>query len=229
MPKPVDPGIAVVTGATGVLGPVVARALVKKGGYRVALLARDPDRLAEVASGLPDGSTVVVPVDLTSTRDAARAAATVVSELGVPRVLVHAIGAARYGSGIADTTIEDWNAMLRINLWAAIHAYRRFLPLLLSASDPRIVAISTPIAARPGGTNAAYAASKAALEALTLAAGRELAAVGGSANVVIVRSILGTNDTGRGTPAKAIASTIVRLCAPGRDEGAVTGRRIDLT
>ncbi|HLA16927.1 MAG TPA: SDR family NAD(P)-dependent oxidoreductase [Candidatus Limnocylindrales bacterium] len=229
MSKSADPGIAVVAGATGVLGPAVARALAKKGGYRVALLARDADRLAEVAAGLPGGPHLVVPVDLTSTKDAARAAAKVVADLGVPRVLVHAIGTWRGGAGIAETSIEDWNTMLRTNLWTAIHAYRRFLPHLLAASDPRIVAISTPDAAKPGPTNAAHAASKAALEALTLAAGRELATVGGSANLIVIRSIRDPDEDGRGTPAKAIASTIVRLCAPGRDEGAVTGRRIDLT
>lgn len=211
------------------LGPVLARALVKKGGYRVALLARDPDRLAEVAATLPDGSHLAVPVDLTSTRDAERAAARVATELDLPRVLVHAIGTFRGGLGIAGTSLDDWSLLLRTNLWAAIHAYRRFLPYLLTARDPRIVAISTPFAAKPSATNAAYAASKAGLEALTLAAGRELEAVGGSANVIIVRSILRPGGEGRGTPAKAVASTILRLCAPGRDEGAVTGRRIDLT
>jgi len=229
MPKPADPGVAVIAGATGILGPVLARALAKKGGYKVALLARDADRLAEVAAALPGGPHLAVPVDLTSTRDAARAAATVAADLGIPRVLVHAVGTWRGGAGIAETSIEDWNMMLRTNLWSAIHAYRRFLPLLLTADDPRIVAISAPFAAKPDATNAAYATSKAALEALTLAAGRELAAVGGSANIIIVRSILGPDEKGRGTPAKAIASTIVRLCAPGKDEGAVTGRRIDLT
>lgn len=229
MPKSIEPGIAVVAGATGVLGPVVARALAKKGGYRVALLANDPELLAEVASGLPGGPHAAIPVDLTSTRDAERAASRVVDELGVPRVLIHAMDDFRGGASISGTSIEDWNAVLRTNLWTAIHAFRRFLPHLAMASYPRIVTISTPVASKPGTTNAAYATSKAALEALTFAAGRELAAVGGSANVVVVRAILGPDDTGRGTPAKAIASTIVRLCAPGRDESAVTGRRIDLT
>jgi NAD(P)-dependent dehydrogenase (short-subunit alcohol dehydrogenase family) len=229
MPRTADPGIAVVAGATGLLGPVVARALAKKGGFRVALLARDEDRLAAVAVDMPGGPHLAVPVDLASSRDAGRAAARVVAELGIPRVLVHAIGRARYGRSISATTVEDWNVLLRTNLWSAIHAYARFLPHLLTAPAPRIVAVSTPIAARPAATNAAYAASKAALETLTLAAGRELEAVGGSANIVIVRRILGPGEEGRGTPVKAIASTIVRLCAPGAEASAVTGRRIDLT
>ncbi|HUG48242.1 MAG TPA: SDR family oxidoreductase [Candidatus Limnocylindria bacterium] len=53
----------------------------------------------------------------------------------------------------------------------------------------RVVAVSTPFAQQPGATNAAYAASKAALEALILSVAREGREHGLTANVVVVRSI----------------------------------------
>ncbi|HEX7886614.1 MAG TPA: SDR family NAD(P)-dependent oxidoreductase, partial [Phenylobacterium sp.] len=83
--------LALITG----VGPGTGSALVRRfaeGGYRVAMLARDRDRLAALESEVPD--SLAVPCDVTD----ALALERVIAEIGAPKVVVHnAVGGA-FGS-----------------------------------------------------------------------------------------------------------------------------------
>ena len=68
-------------------------------------------------------------------------------------------------------------------------ATRAFLPHLVERAG-RFAIVSSVQAQRPTGTNAAYASAKAAAEAWTLALADELAASGGTANIVVVNAIV---------------------------------------
>ncbi|HET8785964.1 MAG TPA: SDR family NAD(P)-dependent oxidoreductase, partial [Candidatus Limnocylindrales bacterium] len=78
-----DPRVAVVTGATGKLGGVVA-ARFAEAGYRLALLARSQQELSNLASSLPGGADrhTGVAVDLGNASSTVEAAATVRERLG---------------------------------------------------------------------------------------------------------------------------------------------------
>ncbi len=182
--------VVALTGATGLLGPVVARAFAARGA-RVALLARDRDELDQVAASLPGGRDrhLVVPADLSSADQAVAAAATVREQLGSADVLLHLVGTFRGGAGLAQTASSDWQLLFEVNFWTAVRTLAAFLPQLVDGDRGRIVAVSTPFAQAPSATNAAYAASKAALEAVVLSLARELREQPVTANVVVVRSI----------------------------------------
>ena len=87
-----DP-VCVVTGVGPGTGTALARRFAK-GGYRVALLARNEQRIAELAQALPGAKAyacdVSDPAQIDATLDA------VERDLGTPSVLVHnAVGGAR--------------------------------------------------------------------------------------------------------------------------------------
>src|SRR3970282_2050644 len=95
--------VVVITGATGKLGPLVARRFADDGD-RVALLARDEDACVGVAMGLPGALRPhgVGPVDLDDADSTVTAAATVREKLGPASVLLHLVGGYIGGTSFGD-------------------------------------------------------------------------------------------------------------------------------
>src|SRR5258705_4101986 len=90
-----DPRVCVVTGVGPGTGAALARRFAAD-GYRVALLARNAERLEKLAAELPGARAY--PVDVADL-DALRAAtARVRAELGAPSVLLHNAVAGGFGS-----------------------------------------------------------------------------------------------------------------------------------
>lgn len=134
---------------------------------------------------------------------------------------------------MAGTPATDWDLLLEVNLRSAVNATAAFVPQLTEGDYGRIVAVSTPFAQQPGATNAAYAASKAALEALILSVAREGLEHGLTANVVVVRSIRNEppadGDAGRPrtwTRPEELAATMLWLSS--EEASQITGARIPL-
>lgn len=217
--------VVVVTGASGRLAPTVARAFAEAGD-RLALLGRRTDVLEGLAASLPGGVERHLPltVDLGDADAALAAAERVEAELGPATVLLHLAGGYRGGVGLAEAPTEEWEAMLAVNVWPTVNALRAFLPQIRAAPAGRIVTVSTPFARAPLASGAAYSASKAAVEAMTLSVARELAGTQATANVILVRTIGDAKP--HHTRPEEIAAALRWLCSP--EGGVVNGQLIPL-
>lgn len=215
--------VVVVTGASGRLGGVVARAFAEAGD-RLALLGRRADALDALVAGLPGGVDRHLPVavDLVDAEAARVAADRVATDLGPASILLHLAGGYRGEAGLAETPDDEWRAMLDVNLWPTVNALRAFLPQIRSAAAGRIVTVSTPFARAPLASGAAYSATKAAVEAITLSVARELAGTAATANVILVRTI-GDAKPHHTRPAEIVAA-LRWLCSP--EAGVVHGQLI---
>ena len=138
--------VVVITGATGKLGPAVAERFAADGA-RLALLARDEESCIGVAMSLPGGIRRHrgIPVDLSDLVSATAAADTVREKLGHPQVLLHLVGTYLGGTPFEDGPLEDWHALLDVNLWSTVNAIRAFLPDIKAAEHGRIITMSTPL------------------------------------------------------------------------------------
>ncbi len=217
--------VVAITGATGQLGRVVA-AHFAGAGARLALLARSEEEIVALATELPGGTArhAGFAVDL-GDAGSTRAAASAVSErLGPVGVLLQLVGGYAGGTPFVDGDDEEFRHLLDLNLWSTIHAIRAFLPDIIAAENGRIVTVSTFVAAAPTPKHAAYAATKAAVEALTISVARDMAGTKATSNVVILRSI-GTEKPTEQRP-EEIAAVMALLCTP--EAGTVNGQRIPL-
>jgi NAD(P)-dependent dehydrogenase (short-subunit alcohol dehydrogenase family) len=215
--------VVVITGATGKLGQVVARRFAEDGA-RLALLARDEESCIGLAASLPGGIQRhrAVPVDLSDAESAVAAADAIRERLGPASVLLHLVGGYFGGTAFVDTTDDDWRGQIELNLMSTIHAVRAFLPDLAAAELGRVVAISTPVAGAPTPGHAAYAATKAAVEALIISVGRDLAGTTATANVLLVRAI--GDEKPNQTRPEELAAAMAWLMSP--EASAVNGQRI---
>ena len=217
--------IVVVTGATGKLGPTVAGRFAAAGD-RLALLARDRDAVEALVASMPGGADrhAGIAADLVTEEGAHGAATAVHDRLGAPSVLLHLIGGYAGGTSIEDADPALWRDLFELNFWSAFHTLRAFLPDIRAAADGRIVTVSTPLAGSPVANIGPYAASKGAVETLTLTLARELAGTTATANVILVRTI-GDEKPTHTRPAE-IAEALAWLASPAA--GAVSGQRIPL-
>ncbi|HEU4567366.1 MAG TPA: SDR family NAD(P)-dependent oxidoreductase [Marmoricola sp.] len=171
--------VALVTGASRGIGLACARAL-SAAGHRVALAARDEAALKEVS--LP-GESLTVPTDVTDPEAVEAMFGAVEAAWGPVEVLVVNAGAGA-SSPLAETSDDEWQRMLDLNLTAPFRCLRRALPAMTSAGFGRVVVVAS-VAAKVGETRIApYTAAKHGALGLVRAAAAEVARTGVTVNAV---------------------------------------------
>ncbi len=216
----------VITGATGVLGNLAAKTFAERGNS-LALLDHDQDKLDSLALGLnlPDERLFKLTVDLRDGQAVRSAAEAVSAKFGGISALIHLVGGWVGGKTIPETSAEDFEFMLNQHAWTTFHLFKSFAPHLAANGWGRVVTLSIPLGVIPFGTRGAYAAGKAAQEALVQSLADELKENGVTANVIHVKSIDVKNE-GKGTSPAEIVSAILYLFSD--DAAKINGAKIPL-
>lgn len=156
-----------VTGAAGALGRAVVAALAEQGDA-LALLDRDGALLRE-AYGDPSAGRLLVPCDLRDAAGVETAVRRIAAESpgGAVDAVCHLAGGFTMGEPVRDLSDRTWNAMMDVNVRSFLHVARAVVPPMRAAGRGRIVAVGSLAAAHAGpALQAAYAASKRALQAV---------------------------------------------------------------
>ncbi|MFL5893399.1 MAG: SDR family NAD(P)-dependent oxidoreductase [Solirubrobacterales bacterium] len=186
-----DGRVIAIAGAAGGLGPTVARRLADDGAT-IAATDRHQERLDELASDLelPEDRFDGRIVDLLS-EDAAREwCEALVERFGQVDALLHLVGGWKGGDPIATTPLEDYEWLHDLLVHTVQHTTRAFYDQLAASDYGRFVLVSSSQAQNPNGTNASYAATKAAAESWTLALADSLKDTKATANIIVVNAIL---------------------------------------
>jgi 3-oxoacyl-[acyl-carrier protein] reductase len=169
--------IALVTGAGRGIGTGIARRLAADGAEVGIHYARSAEGAEAVARSIRDagGSAFTVQGDLSSLDDIDRIAAQLRAHPGALDILVNnsGQGAGSNDTSLANMTVEDYDAIFSLNTRGLFFLTQRLLPLL--RDDGRIVNFSSTATMARGGRLAAYAGSKAAVDAFTRCWATELA------------------------------------------------------
>ena len=183
-------GIAVITGGSRGIGAATAR-LLARSGYDVAINYRSRQAAAEAvaAAALEQGvRALTVQGDVAKEADVLRLFETVEEELGRPSALVNNAGIVGPVGRLEDIDASGLRAVFELNVvgcfLCAREAVRR-MSTRRGGQGGAIVSVSS-IAARIGSANTFvhYAASKAAIDALTLGLAREVGPDGIRVNAV---------------------------------------------
>lgn len=175
------PRTCLITGASSGIGEAVAHRLAAR-GHRLALGARSAERVAGLAAALP-APTLAVPGDVTRGADIDAMFHAVEDAWGPVEVLVLSAGAG-LSAPVAETTDEQWQRMLDLNLTAPFRCMRRALPAMAERGWGRIVVVASVVAKRGAPRVAAYTASKHGVLGLVRSAAAEFARSGITVNAV---------------------------------------------
>jgi NAD(P)-dependent dehydrogenase (short-subunit alcohol dehydrogenase family) len=172
---------ALVTGATGGLGRAVAHAFSREGA-RLALLARDQERLDSLRAELGEETTTAVPADVGRWDEAERAVDSAARVLGGLDAVVSAAAIDTSWKPVGELPVEEWNRAIAVNLSGTFYVCRAALPHLEHGGS--IVNFTSVAGIRAWAEDAAYNASKAGVELLTRTIAVEYGARGVRANCV---------------------------------------------
>ena len=178
--------VALVTGAGRSVGQGIAVALAAA-GYRVAVNDLDDRRAEETVEliGESGGTAVPTPFDVTDSAAVVTAVAKIAGELGPVDVVVNNAGVVvgHRVSSFLDSTPEDWQAQIGLNLIGSMNVIHTVLPGMVERGWGRVVQISSGSASVGMAVgSSAYAGSKAGIEAVLRHIATEVGKTGVTAN-----------------------------------------------
>lgn len=163
----------IVTGASSGIGAHCARAL-KAEGWRVFATARRPEDLATIeAAGIE-----ALYLDYAEPASIAALAEAVLERTGGTLDALFNNGAYAQAGAVEDLTVETLRAQFEANFFGWHDLTRRIVPVMRRQGHGRIVNCSSILGLVPVPFRGAYAASKHALEGLSLCLRAELAGSG---------------------------------------------------
>ena len=160
--------VALVTGATRGIGRAAALALSAAGAHVIAVgrtqgALEDLDDEARAIGGEP---VTLVPLDLTNGDGIDALGLEIFKRHRRLDILVHAAGVLSGLRPVAHIPPKVWDTILATNVTAAYRLIRSLEPLLRASDAARVIFITAQAASKPTAFWGAFAATKAALEAL---------------------------------------------------------------
>lgn len=171
--------VVLVTGCSTGIGRATAVEASAR-GHLVFATARDPSKLADLAS---DPNIRPLRLDVTDEASIRSAVSAAVAEAGRLDALVNNAGFGQYGA-IEEVSADQWRAQYDVNVFGALAMIRAVLPHLREGRGGTIVNVSSVAGKIPIAFAAPYCSSKHALEAISDALRVEVAGFG--VRVVIV-------------------------------------------
>lgn len=199
--------VVALTGAGGRLGSVITRKLLDAGATVAAIDVREIENL-------PDGATSFV-ADLTNEASVAQTFGRIDEQLGPLYGLIQTVGMWG-GAPFAETTLDDWNTMLKVNLTTTFLCFRE-ATRRMNGREGRLVAIASGQGADGGvAEQGPYSATKAGVIRLVESVAAEYDGRITATAVAPSMILFGDEDDGtKGVSADAIADLCVRLCGEG--------------
>ena len=178
--------LAIVTG----VGPGTGTALVRRfieGGYQVAMLARDAERLSALEAELP--GAFGVPCDVSDATALHAALDGIEARAGAPQVVVHnAVGGAF--ADFMTVAPQVLQANFDVNVMALLHLARWSAPRMLERGNGAIIVTGNTSALRGRAKFAGFAPTKAAQRILSESIARELGPKGIHVAYLVIDAVI---------------------------------------
>jgi 3-oxoacyl-[acyl-carrier protein] reductase len=220
--------IALVTGAAGTMGKAVVQVFLRD-GHTVIMTDIDRENLEQAAEEVKEAAeeaTETAPkerihlrcFDISDPAAVEREMAAVQGEIGGVDILVNNAGILSNNKAM-ETTAEEWNRVLAVNLSGAFYMSRAVLPYMRRQSWGRIINTSS-YAAKSGGVTAgtSYSVSKGGMITLTFSLAAETVREGITVNGIApawVKTPMVTRELSEEQRRQVIAKIPVgRYCEP---------------
>ena len=199
--------VVVITGAAGRLGSRMMQRFAEHGAT-IAAIDRDPCRLPADAPGQAFQANV------TDEAETVAVFRQIGETFGRADVLVHTVGVWA-GQPLLDTSLDDWEQILRVNLTSTLLCFRETVRLMQGRGG-RLIGIASGQGADKGvAQQAGYSASKAGVMRLVEAVAAEYEETGITAHAIAPSLILFDEAADqKGVPVSDLIDLAVYLCGP---------------
>jgi 3-hydroxybutyrate dehydrogenase/3-oxoacyl-[acyl-carrier protein] reductase len=196
--------VAAITGGTAGIGRGIAQAFLDQGA-RVALMARNAERGERVVAELGVGDRALfVAGDATSQADVEGFVDAAAAHFGAVDILVNNAGGARDLQPLVAVSDDEWDLVMKWNLYSTFWATRRALPGMVARGWGRVINISSMEGKHGKPVFAAYTAAKHAINGMTKSVAREVGTAGVTVNAICPGLVI-TDIIAQNGPATAAA------------------------
>jgi NADP-dependent 3-hydroxy acid dehydrogenase YdfG len=160
--------VAVITGAANGIGFGIAERCAQE-GMKVVLAGINEENLQKAKERLEQTGTdlVVVRCDVSKREDMETLAQKTIEMCSAVHLLVNNAGVAT-GSSVWESTWEEWEWVMSVNLWGVINGVKIFTPLMIAQeTEAHIVNVASVAGLLPNHPCAPYQVTKHAVVALT--------------------------------------------------------------
>lgn len=174
---------------TGV-GPGTGTALCRRfaaGGYRIAMVARDPDRLAALEAEI-DGARAYV-CDVADEAAVNDTVAAIGRDMGAPQIVIHNAVRGTFGS-FMEIDPQDLRTNFDINTMGLLYVARACAPAMVAAGSGAIITSGNTSALRGKPNFAGFAPTKAAQRILAESMARTLGPQGVHVAYIIIDAVI---------------------------------------
>jgi NAD(P)-dependent dehydrogenase (short-subunit alcohol dehydrogenase family) len=180
--------VAIITGASTGLGPVMGALFVREGA-RVLLAARREELVQQAAASAGD-KAIAMRADVTNEADVAAMVSRAMDEFGHVDILCNNAAAPGTDLWIWEQTLENWNATIAIDATAAMLCTREVLRRSMLERRSGVILNFSSTAAYAGMVRKThYVTAKASLRAFTKAVALEVGPYGIRCNCIVPGSI----------------------------------------
>jgi len=172
--------VVVITGGSSGIGYATA-VMMAQAGARVAIVARDKDKLADTVREINDdgGEAMAFSADLTEMEACDAVAQKIVREMGPIDVLVNNAGRSiRRGIAASYDRFHDFERTMQLNYFGSLRMIMNVLPAMEKRRRGHVINISSIGVLSNAPRFSAYVASKAALDAFSRCAASEFSDTG---------------------------------------------------
>jgi len=166
-----------VTGGSRGIGEAIVYALAEEGadiGVNYVTSKESAERICENIHKKNGVRAIALKADVSKPDEVLAMVSTMLQEFGKIDVLVNNAGILIQGK-LVDTSLEDWNTMIAIDLTSIFLCTKAVLPSMLKRKEGRIINISSQLGQIGAPGLVAYSAAKGGVIAFTKALAREVA------------------------------------------------------
>lgn len=156
-------------------------------GYRVAILARDLERMKEYAKVSSDAYPFSC--DLSYSSDIKNCFSEIIASLGVPSVVIYNAGSALFGTPM-DVSPDDFEGAWKLNVLGLLTVSKVVAPMMISNGGGTILVTGATASLRGGALFAAFSSAKAAQRNLAQSLARSLGNEGIHVALVIIDGVI---------------------------------------
>ena len=190
--------VCLITGVGPGTGASLARRFAR-GGYQIAMLARDKERLRELESEIQESKGFVC--DVSDENAVTNVVNSVVSEIGQPELLIRNAVGSVFGN-FMEIDPADLNANFQTNVMGLCYLSRLLAPAMIAAGKGAIIASGNTSALRGKANFAGFAPTKAAQRIFAESLARQLGPKGIHVAYVLIDAVIDLKWTREWLPDK---------------------------
>ncbi len=212
---------ALITGATGQLGRVMARTLAQCGAAIAIHYNASEARAAALRAGIEalGARACVVKADVADLRSVEAMRDTVEREIGAPDIVVAcAVSQIHPWSTVLEEDPADYEDQFRSCVMQNVHLAKAFIPAMVARGGGRYIGINTECAMQCTPTQSAYAAAKRGMDGVLRVLAREVGRHQITVNQVAPGWTISEQDRAQGTEHNPAYEAGVPLARRGTDQ-----------